>query len=367
MKNTIGNSVTLTLFGESHGTKIGAVLDGLAPGMNVDLEFINRQLSLRRPVSGISTNRVEQDKLEIVSGVINGKTTGTPLTILIENSDTRSGDYNLLKEIARPSHADFTANEKYHGFQDTRGGGHFSGRITAPIVAAGAILIKALAETEIKIGTHIKMCKDVYDRDFEDYGKDIDLLNNRVFAVLDDSVEEKMCDEIVKARQNGDSVGGILETVITGVPTGIGEPWFDALEGELAHAFFSIPAVKGVEFGAGFEMCGKYGSEVNDEFYAENGRILTKTNNSGGINGGISNGMPIIIKTAVKPTATIFKEQDTVNFVKKENTRLVPKGRHDPCIVNRARVVADSMAAIVIADMLALRFGTDYLTGGDRK
>lgn len=367
MKNTIGHSVTLTLFGESHGTKIGAVLDGLAPGIDVDLDFINKQLLLRRPVKGISTNRMEQDKLEIVSGAINGKTTGTPLTILIENADTRSGDYNILQEVARPSHADFTANEKYHGFQDTRGGGHFSGRITAPIVASGAILIDALAKKGIKIGTHIKMCKNVYDRDFEDYNKDIDFLNDRVFAVLDDKAEEKMRDEIVKAKQNGDSVGGILETVITGLPTGVGEPWFDTLEGELAHAFFSIPAVKGVEFGAGFAMCGKYGSEVNDELYAENAHIFTKTNNSGGINGGISNGMPIIIKTAVKPTATIFKAQDTVNFIKKENTKLIPKGRHDPCIVNRARVVADSMAAIVIADMLALRFGTDYLSGGDEE
>lgn len=366
MKNTIGHSVTLTLFGESHGTKIGAALDGLAPGMTVDLEYINKQLSLRRPVKGISTSRIEQDKLEIVSGSLDGKTTGAPLTILIENADTRSGDYNILKEVARPSHADFAANEKYHGFQDTRGGGHFSGRITAPIVASGAILLDALSKIGIKIGTHIKMCKNICDRDFDDFERDIEYLSDKEFAVLDEGVEQKMRNEIVKARQNGDSIGGILETVITGMPTGVGEPWFDTLEGELAHAFFSIPAVKGVEFGAGFAMCQKYGSEVNDEFYAENGKILTKTNNSGGVNGGISNGMPIIIRTAVKPTPTIFKEQNTVNFINKENTTLIPKGRHDPCIVNRARIVADSMAALVIADMLALRFGTDYLSGGGK-
>lgn len=361
MKNTFGSSITLTLFGESHGKQIGAVLDGLAPGLEVNESFIKHQLTLRRPSGAISTARVEQDSFDIVSGVADGKTTGTPLTILIENTNTKSKDYSKLKEIARPSHADFTANEKYHGFQDYRGGGHFSGRITTPIVAAGAILIDALKSKGIHIATHIKSCKDITDRDFSNMSEDIDYLNNAEFAVLDKEKEALMRELILSAKSNGDSVGGVLETAICGIPSGVGEPWFDTLEGVMAHALFSIPAVKGVEFGAGFDICKKLGSEANDEFYCENGKILTRSNNSGGINGGISNGMPIIVRCAVKPTATIFKEQKTVNFVSKENTTLIPEGRHDPCIVQRARVVADSMTALAVADMLALRFGTDWM------
>lgn len=365
MKNTFGTSLSLTLFGESHGEQIGAVMDGLAPGIEVDEEFIKKRLSLRRPSGNISTGRVEQDSFRIVSGLMNGKTTGTPLTIIIENTNTKSRDYEQMKEIARPSHADFTANEKYRGFQDYRGGGHFSGRITAPLVAAGAILIKALEKKGIYTATHIKSIKDINDRDFGDIKKDIDYLNNTEFAVLDQTKEAEMKKLITDAKANGDSVGGILETVIFGIPKGVGEPWFDTLEGVISHALFSIPAIKGVEFGSGFELCKKFGSEANDEFFSENGSIFTRTNHSGGINGGISNGMPVIVRCAVKPTATIFKEQKTVNFVTGENTTLIPQGRHDPCIVQRARVVADSMAALAICDMLTQRFGTDWL--GDVK
>lgn len=365
MKNTFGNSVTLTLFGESHGEQIGAVLDGLAPGMEVNEEHIKEKLSLRRPDAKISTTRVEQDSFKIVSGAVNGKTTGTPLTILIENADTKSKDYVQMKEIARPSHADFTANEKYHGFQDSRGGGHFSGRITAPIVAAGAILSDALKKKGILIGTHIKSCKEISDIDFSDYERDIKYLNSVYFAVLDKEKEDIMRQAIIGAKTSGDSVGGVLETAVVGMPAGIGEPWFDTLEGMLAHAMFSIPAIKGVEFGAGFDMCRKNGSQVNDQFYYEGGKVLTYTNNSGGINGGIANGMPIIMRCAVKPTATIFKEQKSINFITKENTTLIPRGRHDPCIVTRARVVVDSMTALSLCDMLSMHYGTDWL--GDTK
>ena len=361
MKNTFGSSVSLTLFGESHGEQIGAVLDGIAPGIEVNEDFIKKQLSLRRPAGKISTARQEQDNFKIVSGIMDGKTSGTPLTILIENSDTKSKDYSMLQEIARPSHADFTAQEKYHGFQDYRGGGHFSGRITAPIVAAGAILTDALKAKGIYIGTHIKSCKDIKDRNFGDIKNDINYLNNTEFAVLDKEKESVMKELILSAKTNGDSVGGVLETAVIGLPAGIGEPWFDTLEGSISHALFSIPAVKGVEFGAGFDICRKFGSEANDQNYADEGKVLTYTNNSGGINGGISNGMPIIVRSAVKPTATIFKEQKTVNFKKCENTTLIPKGRHDPCIVQRARVVADSMIALAVCDMLALRYGTDWI------
>lgn len=363
MKNSFGNSIILTLFGESHGEQIGAVLDGLAPGIPVDEEFIKRRLTLRRPSGQISTARVEADNFKIVSGVFNSKTTGTPLTILIENTNTKSKDYSILKEVARPSHADYTANEKYRGFQDFRGGGHFSGRITAAAVAAGAIVLGALNAKGIHIATHIKSCKDITDRNFENLAEDIDKLNNSEFAVLDEMRAEEMQRLILTAKANGDSVGGVLETVAVGVPAGVGEPWFDTLEGVISKALFGIPAVKGVEFGDGFEITKKFGSEANDEFLSKNGKIVTSTNNSGGINGGISNGMPIIVRTAVKPTATIFREQKTVNFVTGENTSLLPSGRHDPCIVQRARVVADSMVALAVADMLALHFGTDWLGG----
>lgn len=365
MKNTFGNSLSVTLFGESHGSCIGAVLDGLAPGIEINEEYIKKQLTLRRPAGKISTARAEEDEFKIVSGALNNKTTGAPLTILIENKNTKSNDYSQMQTVARPSHADFTANEKYHGFQDSSGGGHFSGRITAPLVAAGAIILFALQKKGIHIATHIKSCKNVSDRDFKNIEQDIQYLNSAEFAVLDKKKELQMKEVILSAKENGDSVGGVLETIISGMPSGIGEPWFDTLEGVIAHAIFSIPAVKGIEFGSGFDICNKFGSEANDEFYSENGKIYTRTNNSGGIQGGISNGMPIIFRTAIKPTATIFKEQHTVNFKTKENTLLTPRGRHDPCIVHRARVVADSITALVAADMLVLRFGTDWL--GDAK
>ncbi len=363
MKNTFGNSITITLFGESHGQQIGAILDGVAPGLEIDEEFIKSQLTLRRPVGSISTQRVEADNFNIVSGIKDGKACGTPITILIENTNTKSKDYGSQREIARPSHADFTAQAKYHGFQDVNGGGHFSGRITAPLVAAGAILIQALNKKGIYIGTHIKACKDVTDREFCDYKADIEYLNKQQFAVLDNVKENVMKDLINKTRLNGDSVGGILETAIIGVPPGIGEPWFDTIEGVIAHVLFSIPAVKGVEFGTGFNITTGFGSQMNDQLYCENNQTRTSTNHSGGINGGISNGMPIIVRCAVKPTPTIFKEQHTINFKTNENTTLIPSGRHDPCIVHRARVVADSLIALCIADLLSIHYGTDYLGG----
>lgn len=361
MKNTIGNAVSLTIFGESHGNAIGAVLDGMSPGIEVDEGLIRSQLSLRRPVGKISTPRSEEDKFIIESGVYNGKTTGTPICIIIPNEDVKSGDYSALSSVARPGHADYTAFCKYHGFQDYRGGGHFSGRITAAIVAAGAVAISALRKKNIYIGTHIARCAGIDDIAFNDYSVDITALNRKQFAVLDDSVAEKMQSAVLKAKIQLDSVGGILETAVIGLPAGVGEPWFDTVEGMLAYALFSIPAVKGVEFGAGFSVCDMTGSTANDAFYAENGKIFTKTNNNGGINGGITNGMPISFRTAIKPTPTIARKQETVDFIKNENTELAAAGRHDPCIVHRARVVVDSITAVVLCDILAGRFGADWL------
>ena len=362
MKNTFGNNLTVTLFGESHGAAIGAVVDGIAPGIVVDTENIKNMLSLRKGLAEISTPRREEDEFEILSGVFEGKTTGTPLCIVIKNNDTRSKDYTKQKDLLRPSHADFTANAKYHGFEDYRGGGHFSGRITAPLVAVAGILIPALQKKGIFIGSHISKCGGVEDSNFNDLKADILSLANKEFAVLDDLKGEKMIEAIKQARAEGDSLGGVVETAVIGMPKGVGEPWFDSMESVLSHALFSIPAVKGVEFGAGFAIADMKGSLANDSFVNCEGDIVTKTNNSGGINGGITNGMPIIFRTAFRPTPTISKPQDTVNIATNENAVLEAKGRHDPCIVHRAKVVVDAVTAITVADMLITRFGTDWLS-----
>ena len=361
MKNTFGNSVAVTLFGESHGEYIGAVVDGLAPGIEVDTAYISHMLDLRRPSGKISTPRQERDAFQIVSGVMGGKTTGTPLTILIPNENVKSGDYAQMRTTARPSHADYTAQCKYHGYQDARGGGHFSGRITAALVAAGAVCKCALEKKGILIGTHVKRCAGISDRDFEDLTSDIRAVGEKTFAVLDASCEEKMKDAILRAAEEGDSVGGILETAIVGMPAGVGEPWFDAVESRIAHMMFSIPAVKGIEFGAGFAIADMRGSAANDPMRMEAGKVVTTSNNNGGVNGGITNGMPIVFRTAVKPTPTIFRPQETIDFKDMTDAVLTPKGRHDPAIVHRARVVQDAAAAIVMCDELAMRFGTDWL------
>lgn len=360
MKNTFGNSIAVTLFGESHGEYIGAVMDGLTPGIEIDNDFINSRLALRRPSGSISTSRVEADEYRIVSGVFEGKTTGTPLTILIPNTNTKSKDYSKTRALARPSHADFTAYEKYHGFEDYRGGGHFSGRITAALVAAGAIAQTALSKKGIYIATHIKRLAGINDRGFENYTQDFKALNNEYFAVLDCEAGNKMKAAVESAAKDGDSVGGVLETAVCGMPTGVGEPWFDSTESMLSHALFSVPSVKGVEFGAGFEICDMKGSDANDEMYMQNGKVYTRTNNNGGINGGITNGMPIVFRCAIKPTPTIFKTQNTVDFINKTDAELTVTGRHDPCIVHRARAVIDAVTALTVCDMLAVRFGTDF-------
>lgn len=362
MKNTFGQSIGVTVFGESHGEAIGAVIDGLAPGISVDNDFISHQLSKRRPQGKTDTPRVEMDEYKILSGVFNGKTTGTPIAIVIPNENTKSRDY--CYGVARPSHADYSAFCKYHGYEDYRGGGHFSGRITAAIVAAGAIAIKALEGLNIKIGTHILKCAGVSDRAFCDLDSDINHLNKATFPTLSQDAEAKMTKKILEARESCDSVGGILQTVVTGMPEGVGEPWFDSVESLLSHALFSIGGVKGVEFGAGFAMADMTGSEANDAFEMSNGRVIAKTNNNGGINGGITNGMPIVFSVAVKPTPSIAQKQSTIDFLKNEDKELEIKGRHDPAIVRRACVVVDSITALTLADMLAQRYGTDVFTKG---
>ena len=368
MRNTFGQSISITLFGESHGSAIGAVIDGLCAGIDIDLAYIEKQLSKRRPSGKTDTPRVEKDNFQIISGVFNGKTTGTPIAIIVPNENTKSKDYNY--GLARPSHADYTAYKKYDGNEDYRGGGHFSGRITVALVASGAILLQALKKLDIKIGTHILKCKDVCDREFsvkdEDVSKEIDTLNNiecGKIATLD-NIEEQIYNEIIKASENKDSVGGVLQTAICGVPAGVGEPWFDSFEGVLSHALFSIGAIKGVEFGKGFNFSQLYGSEANDAIRLENEKIVTETNNNGGINGGISNGMPIIFNCAVKPTPSIAKMQRTVDFVNMKEAEIEIKGRHDPAIIRRACVVVDSITALCVCDLLCQKYGTDIFKKG---
>ena len=360
MKNTIGNCLTLTLFGESHGKAIGAVVDGLPSGVAVDEEFIAAQMEKRKGINSISTNRREADEVKILSGVFEGRTTGTPICFMIENGDTKSKDYSLTKDLARPGHADYTAEMRSGGFQDYRGGGHFSGRITAPIVAAGALAMSMLKEKGIEIGTHISSCSDIADRGFANLAEDIATLESLEMPVLCEKAREEILAFIEKAKAEGDSVGGTLTTVVTGMPEGVGEPWFDSVESMLSHGLFSIPAVKGVEFGKGFDFAKMKGSEANDGFCIKDGKIVTATNNNGGINGGITNGMPITFTVAVKPTPSIYKKQNTVNFRTKEEAELLINGRHDPAIIHRARVVVDSITALTLCDLLIMRFGTQF-------
>lgn len=358
MKNSFGNAVSVALFGESHGSSIGCILDGLAPGLPVDESYIAHLLTKRRPAGAISTARQEMDPFVIESGVFHGKTTGTPLCIRIPNEDTRSGDYNRL---ARPGHADYTAHCKYRGFEDYRGGGHFSGRITAALVAAAGIVIPALEKKGITIGTHIRRLGRIQDRTFAVLSEDIAALNDAEFPVLDQKIAEPMKQRILAAKADGDSLGGVLETAVVGLPAGVGEPWFDTVEGMLSHALFSIPAVKGVEFGDGFALADMSGSEANDAYVVTDNGVDTVTNHNGGINGGITNGMPVLFRCVVKPTPTIAKPQHSVDLETGEPAVLQAKGRHDPCIVHRAAVVVEAVTALALCDLLATHFGTDWL------
>ena len=353
MNNTFGTRITLTLFGESHGAEIGCVIDGLPAGIPVEEDSIAHRLALRRPGGGGTTARVEPDPFRIVSGVWQGRTTGTPLCILIPNTDVRSGDYVNLLNTPRPGHADYTGWVRYRGFADPRGGGHFSGRLTAPIVAAGAIFLRALADRGIRIGTHLASCGGVTDRPFGDLAADLGALEALPFPVLDPARAAEMDAAIQTAAAEGDSLGGVLETAVLGLPAGLGSPWFDTLEGLLAHALFSIPALKGVEFGDGFAFAQRRGSQVSDSFRKEAGRIVTAENHNGGVNGGITNGMPVVFRTVIKPTPSIGKPQETVNLKTGEPTTIQIKGRHDACIAPRARAVQDAITALVILDLLS--------------
>ena len=366
MKNTFGSDLSLTIFGESHGRAVGAVLDGMAAGVPVDESFLAACMDKRRARGdGLSTPRVEADAVQLLSGVVNGHTTGTAIALMIENQNTRSGDYAKTADLLRPGHADYTAYAKYHGFQDARGGGHFSGRVTAALVAGGSIVLAALQRAGIDITTHIARCAGLADTPFalDDpaaLAAQVGTLTTKTegFAVLDVAVEEPMKAAIRAAGAEGDSVGGVLETAILGLPAGIGEPWFDSVESELAHLMFAIPACKGIEFGAGFGFAALRGSEANDPFTMRGGEIATATNKNGGVNGGITNGMPLVFRTVLKPTPSIYKEQHTVDYISRQDAELQIRGRHDPCIVPRAAVVQNTLAAFAVLDLLTVRYGT---------
>lgn len=354
--STYGKKIKLTVFGESHGEAIGAVIDGVPAGFKIDMDRVLIQMSRRAPGKDkTATPRVEKDYPEIKSGILNGITTGAPIACVIENTNTKSSDYSNLLENPRPGHSDYTAYVKYGGNNDIRGGGHFSGRLTAPIVFAGAVLRQILEEKGIKIAAHINSIADVNDERFNPLNIEENLiseLNNSRFPLINKDKEEKMREAVEKARLDGDSIGGIIECAVTGMPAGAGGPLFDGIEGEISKAVFAIPAVKGVEFGAGFTSATLRGSENNDAFEYFGDKVVTKSNNCGGILGGISNGMPIIFRTAVKPTPSISKQQDTVNLKTGENSTLSVKGRHDPCIVPRAVPVIEAVAAIAVFDLI---------------
>ncbi len=350
--NTWGNKLKVSIFGESHGTGIGVVLDGIPSGLVIDRDFINREMSRRAPGKDkFSTPRKEADEVEILSGVLDGKTTGTPICGIIRNTNTRSKDYtpNLL----RPGHADFTGFQKYGESHDFRGGGHFSGRITAPLVFAGAIAKQVLSKDGITVGSHIKSIHGVSEGSFLDCTLTSELLESisaKPFPVICDEAGEKMQKEILDAAADKNSVGGVLECAVLGINPGFGSPFFNSVESLISSMMFSIPAVKGIEFGRGFELCNMTGIDANDPFETDGKRIYTTTNNNGGINGGITNGMPVVFSLAIKPTPSIAKAQKTVDTRTMTNTTLEINGRHDPCIVQRAAVVAECAAALAILE-----------------
>jgi len=357
VSSTWGRKFKISIFGESHGSHIGVGIDGIPAGTKIDMAYINRQMKRRAPGQGDATTlRKEDDQPQIISGIFEGMATGVPLYMIIENKDTKSKDYTDIKNLARPGHADYSAFIRYGGFNDYRGGGHFSGRLTAGLVFAGAIARYILEDRDIYIGSHIVSIKDLRDRKFgfDDMDKvKFKNLEKRQLGFLDESLEEDAYDIIKKAKNKRDSVGGVVEIGLVGLDAGVGDPFFESLESVISDMMFSIPGVKGIEFGSGFDMTRMYGSDANDEFYLdEDQTIRTKTNHNGGINGGISNGMPLTITLAVKPTPSISRIQKTVDFREKKPREIEIQGRYDPSLLTRIRPVLEAGLAIAILDTM---------------
>ena len=357
MSFSFGERIKISVFGQSHSEMMGVVIDGLPAGFKIDEEKLSAFMARRAPGrDGFSTPRREKDEVNFVSGTVDGRTCGAPLCAVIENTNTRSKDYENLKSIPRPSHADFAAYMKYGSARDVRGGGEFSGRLTAPLCVAGGILNQFYEEAGIFIGSHIASVGNTDDDRFDPVAvtqKDFPV--HKTFPVLNDEKGSLMQREILNAREDGDSVGGVVECAICGLSPAVGDTFFDSLEGRISRVVFSVPAVKGIEFGSGFFGSRLRGSENNDGFYAADGTVKTYTNNHGGILGGISSGMPIIFRAAFKPTPSIFKTQKSVDLKTLQNTQLSIKGRHDPCIVRRGAVCIEAAAAVALADLILRR------------
>lgn len=356
MSSVVCDKIKLSVFGESHGSAIGCVIDGLPAGVKLDMEEIYREMARRAPGKDrTATPRLEKDIPNILSGVIDNVTTGAPLAMEIQNTNTKSGDYSNIMSIPRPSHSDYPAYVKYDGFNDIRGGGHFSGRLTAPVVFAGAVAKQILAEKGITIGAHIKRIGNIEDDKF-DYNnissEQLVDLNHKAFSVINNDAEALIREEVENARLNQDSVGGEIECAVVGVPVGVGGNMFDTVESKLSSILFGIPAVKGVQFGIGFDFAKSNASQVNDEYEIKDGRVATLSNNNGGVLGGMTSGAPIVLSVAIKPTPSISKPQKSVNLQTMENAELVIKGRHDPCIVPRAVPVVEAAVALGILDLM---------------
>lgn len=355
MGSCFGNLLRISVFGESHGSAIGVTIDGFPAGIALDTAFVAREMARRAPSSSpASTARREEDIPRILSGVKDGVTTGAPICMIIENTDAHSGDYVPFAQTPRPGHADYTASVRYHGHQDAAGGGHFSGRLTAPIVFAGALAKLALAKEQIQIGAHLLQVGDVFDDQFSRIALTpalLDALRAQEVPIVNPAAQDAMQALVSRIRSAGDSIGGVVECAVLGAPAGLGSPMFDAVESRMSAFLFAIPAVRGVEFGAGFGAAFMQGSEANDEFYMDGGTVRTRTNNHGGALGGITTGMPILFRTVFKPTPSIFKEQRTVDLARGKDTTLTIQGRHDPCIAYRAVPVVEAAAALVLLDL----------------
>lgn len=352
MSSFYGENIKMTIFGQSHSKAIGVTLEGIPAGNKIDFEKLSAFMKRRAPgqAGGLTTPRKEADEPEFLSGIKDDYTCGAPITAIIHNTNTHSSDYDGLNVVPRPGHADYTAAAKYFGFQDYAGGGHFSGRLTAPMCIAGGICLQLLEKEGIKIISRIKSIGDISDKGELKYP-----IAYKDFPVVDDEQGRLMKELIEKVRDGKDSIGGVVECVVTGLPVGLGDPMFDGMENRIARIVFGIPAVKGLEFGAGFEVARMRGSEANDAFAILDGRVATVTNNCGGILGGITDGMPLVFRAAFKPTPSIGLEQNSINLSEAKNDVLTVQGRHDPCIVVRAVPVVEAAAAIAVYDALLAR------------
>ncbi len=358
MSSSFGKNIKVTIFGQSHSEAIGVVIDGLPAGESISFADVEHFLERRAPgKNAYSTSRREPDVPRVLSGLAGGKTCGAPLCAVIENTDVKSSDYAPFADTPRPSHADYPAYVKYKGFADARGGGHFSGRLTAPLCFAGAVCLQLLSRRGISVGAHISRLAGIDDRMFDPLNPTAELadLRQREFPVIDENTGQKMVESIIAAKNEGDSVGGIIECCALGLPVGVGDPMFFGLENALSLAIFGIPAVRGIEFGTGFAAADMRGSEHNDPYCIEDGNVKTTANNSGGVIGGITNGMPLLFRVAIKPTASIGMEQDTISLSSMQEVKLSIKGRHDPCIVPRAVPCVEAACAVVLLDLLMSR------------